>query len=149
MAWFRRLALAGLAWAAVAGAAFAQTAIPGLYLSGTPPTGFTSQSLMFHCTVPGTCPGSNAWPLVELYNSGGLNSLTNPIFISPATGSVWWQATQPVSIASMPTTPVTGTFWQTTQPVSAASLPLPHWSLHCGQSGSTARARLDHERADW
>jgi hypothetical protein len=26
--------------------------------------------------------------------------------------------TQPVSIASMPTTPVTGTFWQTTQPVS-------------------------------
>lgn len=37
----------------------------------------------------------------------------------------FWQATQPVSIASMPTTPVTGTFWQATQPVSAASLPLP------------------------
>jgi hypothetical protein len=34
--------------------------------------------------------------------------------------------TQPVSIASMPTTPVTGTFWQATQPVSAASLPLPN-----------------------
>jgi hypothetical protein len=33
--------------------------------------------------------------------------------------------TQPVSIASMPTTPVTGTFWQATQPVSATSLPLP------------------------
>lgn len=29
-----------------------------------------------------------------------------------------WPATQPVSIASMPTTPVTGTFWQATQPVS-------------------------------
>jgi len=29
-------------------------------------------------------------------------------------------ATQPVSIASMPSTPVTGTFWQTTQPVSGA-----------------------------
>ena len=28
--------------------------------------------------------------------------------------------TQPVSIASMPTTPVTGTFWQATQPVSVA-----------------------------
>lgn len=30
----------------------------------------------------------------------------------------FWQATQPVSIATMPTTPVTGTFWQATQPVS-------------------------------
>lgn len=31
--------------------------------------------------------------------------------------------TVPVSIASMPSTPVTGTFWQGTQPVSLASLP--------------------------
>lgn len=31
----------------------------------------------------------------------------------------------PVSLATAPTTPVTGTFWQATQPVSAASLPLP------------------------
>lgn len=31
----------------------------------------------------------------------------------------------PVSIATMPSTPVTGTFWQATQPISAASLPLP------------------------
>lgn len=31
--------------------------------------------------------------------------------------------TQPVSISTMPTTPVTGTFWQATQPVSLASLP--------------------------
>lgn len=35
----------------------------------------------------------------------------------PVSGT-FWQTTQPVSIASMPTTPVTGTFWQTTQPVS-------------------------------
>ena len=34
-------------------------------------------------------------------------------------------ATQPVSLAVAPTTPVTGTFFQTTQPVSAVSLPLP------------------------
>lgn len=33
--------------------------------------------------------------------------------------------TVPVSLATAPTTPVTGTFWQATQPVSAASLPLP------------------------
>ena len=39
----------------------------------------------------------------------------------PATQAVtgtFWQTTQPVSIATMPTTPVTGTFWQATQPVS-------------------------------
>ena len=42
----------------------------------------------------------------------------------PVSGA-FFQATQPVSIASMPTTPVTGTFWQATQPVSASSLPLP------------------------
>ena len=35
----------------------------------------------------------------------------------------FWQATQPVSIAAMPSTPVTGTFWQTTQPVSIATMP--------------------------
>lgn len=51
----------------------------------------------------------------------------------PVSGS-FYQATQPVSIASMPSTPVTGTFyqvtqpvsgtfWQTTQPVSIATAP--------------------------
>jgi hypothetical protein len=37
---------------------------------------------------------------------------------SQAVTGTFWQTTQPVSIASMPSTPVTGTFWQTTQPVS-------------------------------
>lgn len=52
---------------------------------------------------------------------GASPSLTNPLWVFPATGATFpvsgtfWQATQPVS----------GTFWQTTQPVSAASLPLP------------------------
>lgn len=41
-----------------------------------------------------------------------------------ATGT-FWQSTQPVSIASMPSTPVTGTFWQSTQPVSLSIVPLP------------------------
>ena len=35
----------------------------------------------------------------------------------PVSGT-FFQTTQPVSIATMPTTPVTGTFWQATQPVS-------------------------------
>ena len=50
------------------------------------------------------------------------------ISIDDGAGSItvdgtFWQTTQPVSIASMPSTPVTGTFWQTTQPVSLASVP--------------------------
>ena len=39
---------------------------------------------------------------------------------SLAVTGTFWQATQPVSIASMPSTPVTGTFWQATQPVSGS-----------------------------
>lgn len=54
---------------------------------------------------------------------------TQPVSIAsmpttPVTGT-FFQSTQPVSIATMPTTPVTGTFFQSTQPVSVASLPLP------------------------
>jgi hypothetical protein len=37
--------------------------------------------------------------------------------IQPVSGT-FWQTTQPVSLASAPTTAVTGTFWQATQPVS-------------------------------
>ena len=48
-------------------------------------------------------------------NDGVLVKLSNG---SIAVTGTFWQATQPVSIASMPTTPVTGTFWQATQPVS-------------------------------
>lgn len=52
---------------------------------------------------------------------------TQPVSIAsmpstPVTGT-FYQVTQPVSIASMPSTPVTGTFWQSTQPVSIASMP--------------------------
>ena len=47
---------------------------------------------------------------------------TQPVSIAtmpttPVTGT-FFQSTQPVSIATMPTTPVTGTFFQTTQPIS-------------------------------
>ena len=40
----------------------------------------------------------------------------------PVSGT-FFQATQPVSLATAPTTPVTGTFFQATQPVSLATLP--------------------------
>src|ERR1019366_1821387 len=54
--------------------------------------------------------------------SGTFFQGTQPVSIAtmpstPVTGT-FWQAPQPVSIATMPTTPVTGTFWQAIQPVS-------------------------------
>ena len=52
--------------------------------------------------------------------------------------------TQPVSIASMPSTPVTGTFWQSTQPVSLASLPsLPTGANSIGQVTANAGTNLN------
>lgn len=43
-----------------------------------------------------------------------LTSITNPVAVT----GTFWQTTQPISIASMPSTPVTGTFFQATQPIS-------------------------------
>ena len=69
--------------------------------------------------------GTNPWIISK---NSTANSSDNPINVQfnnstiGVTGS-FWQATQPVSIASMPSTPVTGDFWQATQPVSLTSLP--------------------------
>lgn len=49
-----------------------------------------------------------------ILDSGVVTSITNAVAVT----GTFWQATQPISIASMPSTPVTGTFWQATQPVS-------------------------------
>jgi len=58
-----------------------------------------------------------------IIDSAGTITVSGSVSVSnfPATQPVsgtFFQATQPVSIASMPSTPVTGTFWQATQPVS-------------------------------
>jgi len=90
--------------------------------------GSTSGSLNVNITGGGGGGGGNV-NLTQIL--GAAPSATNPLWIQPGTGAsfavtgTFWQATQPVSIASMPSTPVTGTFWQATQPVSAVSLPLP------------------------
>jgi hypothetical protein len=56
-------------------------------------------------------------------------------------------ATQPVSIASMPSTPVTGTFWQATQPVSGpltdAQLRATAVSVTANAGTNTSTANLD------
>lgn len=63
----------------------------------------------------GGTDGTNNQTL-SVTTTGALNIADNGGSIT--VDGTFWQATQPVSIASMPTTPVTGTFWQATQPVS-------------------------------
>lgn len=53
-------------------------------------------------------------PADTLTKVATVDTITNPVAVTGA----FWPATQPVSIAAMPSTPVTGTFWQATQPVS-------------------------------
>ena len=71
-------------------------------------------------TGPMTNAEARAAPLPVGFDGGYVSILNASL---PVTGA-FWQATQPVSLASAPTTPVTGTFWQATQPVSVASMPI-------------------------
>jgi hypothetical protein len=77
--------------------------------------------------VSGTVAVSSVSGTVTVDGSGVTQPVSGSISVSnfpatqPVSGSVSvsnFPATQPVSIATMPSTPVTGTFWQTTQPVS-------------------------------
>ena len=71
-----------------------------------------------NATVSGTVElGTTTLAALENITVGGSVSVSNFPATQAVTGT-FWQTTQPVSIATMPTTPVTGTFWQTTQPVS-------------------------------
>lgn len=105
-------------------------------------------------------PSGNAMPTipisfsagaaVELLDSGGTNKASissagalkvdGSAATQPVSGT-FWQGTQPVSIATMPTTPVTGTFWQATQPVSiAATINVDGTSESATGSGVPAQA---------
>jgi hypothetical protein len=79
------------------------SALENITVGGTVELGATTLSALENITVSGTVE-LGATTLSALENIG-------------VTGT-FWQTTQPVSIATMPTTPVTGTFWQATQPVS-------------------------------
>ena len=66
--------------------------------------------------------GTNPWIISK---NSTANSSDNPINVQFNNSTIgvtglFWQATQPVSIDTMPSTPVTGTFWQATQPVSGS-----------------------------
>lgn len=79
--------------------------------------------------INGTLPAFAATPTVNLGTIAGVATETTLSSINtktPALGQAAMVGSQPVVIASNQSAiPVTGTFFQATQPVSAASLPLP------------------------
>ena len=91
-------------------------------VSGTVALDSTSLAALENISV--TFPQSQN---VNVTNAGLSVSVSNLPATQPISGSVSvsnFPATQPVSLATAPTTPVTGTFWQATQPVSLASAPV-------------------------
>jgi hypothetical protein len=80
---------------------------------------------VYNTTPSGTEYGLLVRTVGNVPVTGTFWQATQPVSIasSVAVTGTFWQATQPVSIASMPSTPVTGTFWQATQPISAVQLP--------------------------
>lgn len=118
-------------------------------------------------------PGQNPWPVqtwfsgsavdpraIRVLTSGDIVTVVQPIGSNlhitvdsiPTHGvtGTFWQATQPVSIATMPTTPVTGTFWQATQPISAFSLPLPALAATSTlqTAGNNSLANIESSQSD-
>ena len=71
----------------------------------------------FAATQSGAWSTGRTWTLASGTDSVAVSGSVGVTGSVAVTGT-FYQATQPVSIASMPSTPVTGTFWQATQPVS-------------------------------
>jgi hypothetical protein len=69
-------------------------------------------------STDGLALDSSIQTLITDITNGTQHTLVDNFPASQAVTGTFWQATQPVSIATMPTTPVTGTFWQAIQPVS-------------------------------
>ena len=85
---------------------------------------------------------------VATVSAAGAIRVDGSAITQPVSGT-FWQATQPVSIATMPTTPVTGTFWQATQPVSGTvtanagtNLNTSALALDATLTGGTQRAKV-------
>lgn len=73
-------------------------------------------------------------------NDGDVSS-TNPL---PVSGT-FFQATQPVSIVTMPTTPVTGTFYQDVQPVSQPMAIPEHDTMVIDESAAPATTTITYK----
>lgn len=94
------------------------TQISNDYLAISKDTNANSDSNRIFVNATGTVElGTTTLAALENITVTGSVSVSNFPATQAVTGT-FWQATQPVSIATMPTTPVTGTFWQATQPIS-------------------------------
>jgi hypothetical protein len=104
-----------------------------LPISGSVETGLAqplTDTQLRALAVPVSLASAPVTPVTD--NNGSLTvdgsvSVSNFPATQPVSGSISvsnFPATQPVSLATAPTTPVTGTFWQATQPVSIASAPV-------------------------
>jgi hypothetical protein len=106
----------------IGGTVDANVTFPSIYKISKD-TNANSDSNRIFVNASGTVElGTTTLSALENITVSGSVSVSNFPAIQAVTGT-FWQTTQPVSIATMPTTPVTGTFWQATQPVSIASLP--------------------------
>lgn len=90
-------------------------------VSGNPFAVAPGAGAVFHTICDSGCAGGGGGDVNISEILGAPVSVTNPLFISPAAG-----ATFAVSIASMPSTPVTGAFWPYTlgQQLAAGSVPV-------------------------
>jgi hypothetical protein len=95
-------------------------AVTGTFWQATQPVSGSVSVGNFPATqaVSGTVSVGN-FPATQAVTQSG--AWTTAISGTVPVSGTFFQATQPVSIASMPSTPVTGTFWQATQPVSIAA----------------------------
>lgn len=109
-------------------------AVSGTFWQATQPVSGTLAISNFPATQPisGTVTANTglAQPLTDtqlratpVAVSGTVTANTG--LSQPLTDAQLRAAAIPVSLASVPSHPVTGTFWQATQPVSATALPLP------------------------
>ena len=103
----------------------ATQAVSGTFWQATQPISASSLPLPSGASTSAKQPslGTAGTPSTDVISVQGVaGGVAQPVSLAtapttPVTGT-FWQATQPVSLASAPTTPVTGTFWQATQPVS-------------------------------
>lgn len=104
-------------------------AVTGTFYQATQPISAASLPLPTGASTAAKQPalGTAGTASTDVITVQGIASMTalkvdGSAVTQPVSGT-FYQATQPVSIASMPSTPVTGTFYQATQPVSLASVP--------------------------
>jgi len=89
----------------------------GSITASNPSVSTTGTVVPASATMVGGSDGTNLRAVKV--SSTGVVSVDGSAVTQPVSGT-FYQATQPVSIATMPSTPVTGTFWQATQPVSGS-----------------------------